>query len=65
MKKISTRAQNIEMSGIRKFFQAAKPDSINMTLGQPDFDTPSHIKNAAIQAIQEGKTGYTFNAGLH
>lgn len=64
MKKISTRAQNIEMSGIRKFFQAAKPDSINMTLGQPDFDTPSHIKNAAIQAIQEGKTGYTFNAGL-
>ena len=64
MGKISTRAQNIEMSGIRKFFQAAKPDSINMALGQPDFDTPDHIKQAAIQAIQEGKTGYTFNAGL-
>ena len=64
MKKISARAQSIEMSGIRKFFQAAKPDSINMALGQPDFDTPAHIKDAAIAAIQDGKTGYTFNAGL-
>lgn len=64
MKKISKRAQSIEMSGIRKFFQAAKPGSINMTLGQPDFVTPDHIRNAAIQAIEEGKTGYTFNAGL-
>jgi aspartate aminotransferase len=64
MKKIATRARAIEMSGIRKFFQAAKPGSINMTLGQPDFDTPPHIKEAAILAIQEGKTGYTFNAGL-
>lgn len=64
MKKISQRALDIEMSGIRKFFQAAKPGSINMTLGQPDFDTPEHIKEAAVQAIKEGKTGYTFNAGL-
>ncbi|MCA1916751.1 pyridoxal phosphate-dependent aminotransferase [Methanospirillum hungatei] len=64
MKKISARAQAIEMSGIRKFFQAAKPDSINMTLGQPDFVTPDHIRHAAIQAIEEGKTGYTFNAGI-
>jgi len=64
MKKISKRALDIEMSGIRKFFQAAKPDSVNMTLGQPDFDTPQHVKDAAIRAIVEGKTGYTFNAGL-
>ncbi len=64
MKKISARARAIEMSGIRKFFQAAKPDSINMTLGQPDFITPDHIREAAIRAIEEGKTGYTFNAGL-
>lgn len=64
MAKISARARSIEMSGIRKFFQAAKPDSINMTLGQPDFDTPEHIKRAAIEAINGGKTGYTFNAGL-
>ncbi|WP_325628966.1 pyridoxal phosphate-dependent aminotransferase [Methanospirillum sp.] len=64
MKKIAQRALDIEMSGIRKFFQNAKPDSISMALGQPDFDTPEHIKKAAIQAINEGKTGYTFNAGL-
>ncbi|MDD1723743.1 MAG: pyridoxal phosphate-dependent aminotransferase [Methanospirillum sp.] len=64
MAKISTRARTIEMSGIRRFFKAAKPGSINMTLGQPDFDTPEHIKKAAIKAINEGKTGYTFNAGL-
>ena len=64
MKKISARARAIEMSGIRKFFQAAKPDSINMALGQPDFITPDHIRDAAVKAIHEGKTGYTFNAGL-
>ncbi|MDD1730382.1 MAG: pyridoxal phosphate-dependent aminotransferase [Methanospirillum sp.] len=61
---IAQRALDVEMSGIRKFFQAAKPDSIVMALGQPDFDTPDHIKQAAIRAINEGKTGYTFNAGL-
>ena len=45
----------IEISGIRKIFEAAGPDSINLGLGQPDFDTPQHIKDAAIKAIQEGK----------
>ena len=63
-RRFAQRALDIEMSGIRKFFQAAKPDSISLALGQPDFDTPDHIKKAAIQAINEGKTGYTFNAGL-
>lgn len=63
-RRIAQRALDIEMSGIRKFFQAAKPDSISLALGQPDFDTPDHIKQAAIQAIKDGKTGYTFNAGL-
>ena len=64
MKKISARARAIEMSGIRKVFQAANPDSINMALGQPDFVTPDHIRDAAIQAVRDGNTGYTFNAGL-
>ena len=40
------------------------PDSINMGLGQPDFDTPDHIKEGAIRAIREGKTGYTSNMGI-
>ena len=62
--RFSQRALDIEMSGIRKFFQAARPDAISLAIGQPDFDTPAHIKEAAIQAIREGKTGYTFNAGL-
>ncbi|MDD1679764.1 MAG: pyridoxal phosphate-dependent aminotransferase [Methanomicrobiales archaeon] len=58
------RVESIEISGIRKLFEAASKDSINLGLGQPDFDTPSHIKEAAIRAIREGKTGYTSNAGI-
>ena len=60
----SSRVAGIEISGIRKIFEAAGPDSINLGLGQPDFDTPQHIKDAAIQAIREGKTGYTTNNGI-
>jgi aspartate aminotransferase len=60
----SKRVAGIEISGIRKIFEAAGPGSINLGLGQPDFDTPQHIKDAAIKAIQEGKTGYTTNNGL-
>ncbi|MDH7593220.1 MAG: pyridoxal phosphate-dependent aminotransferase [Methanomicrobiales archaeon] len=58
------RVSAIEISGIRKLFEAAGKDSINLGLGQPDFDTPPHIKEAAIEAIREGKTGYTSNAGI-
>jgi aspartate aminotransferase len=60
----SERVTGIDLSGIRKIFEAAGPGSINLGLGQPDFDTPQHIKDAAIKAIQEGKTGYTTNNGL-
>jgi aspartate aminotransferase len=62
--KFSPRVAGIEISGIRKIFEAAGPGSINLGLGQPDFDTPQHIKDAAIQAIKEGKTGYTGNTGI-
>jgi aspartate aminotransferase len=62
--KFSERVAGIEISGIRKIFEAAGPDSINLGLGQPDFDTPQHIKDAAIRAIKEGKTGYTAGNGL-
>ena len=62
--KFAERVQSIEISGIRKIFEAAGPDSINLGLGQPDFDTPQHIKDAAIEAILEGKTGYTNNTGI-
>lgn len=62
--KFSERVTGIEISGIRKIFEAAGPGSINLGLGQPDFDTPRHIKDAAIAAIGDGKTGYTTNNGL-
>ena len=58
------RLKGIEISGIRRIFEAAGPGSINLGLGQPDFDTPQHIKDAAVKAINEGKTGYTANAGI-
>ena len=60
----SSRVTGIEISGIRKIFEAAGPGSINLGLGQPDFDTPGHIKEAAVAAIREGKTGYTPNNGI-
>jgi aspartate aminotransferase len=62
--KFSERVAGIEISGIRKIFEAAGPGSINLGLGQPDFDTPQHIKDAAITALQEGKTGYTPGNGI-
>ena len=62
--RFAQRVQGIEISGIRRIFEGAGPDSINLGLGQPDFDTPRHIKDAAIQAIQDGKTGYTTNNGI-
>ncbi|WP_321508248.1 pyridoxal phosphate-dependent aminotransferase [uncultured Methanoregula sp.] len=60
----SDRVLGIEISGIRKIFESAGPGSINLGLGQPDFDTPQHIKDAAIRAIEEGKTGYTPGPGI-
>src|SRR5512137_1193600 len=56
--------ENIEISGIRKCFEGAAPGSVNLGLGQPDFDTPEHIKKAAIVAIENGMCGYTPNCGV-
>jgi aspartate aminotransferase len=56
--------EKIEISGIRKCFEGAAPGSVNLGLGQPDFDTPEHIKKAAIAAIEKGLCGYTPNCGL-
>ncbi len=56
--------EKIEISGIRKCFEGAPPGSVNLGLGQPDFDTPEHIKKAAIVAIEKGLCGYTPNCGV-
>ncbi len=62
--KFAKRVLDIDISGIRKMFEGAGPNSINLGLGQPDFDTPQHIKQAAIDAINEGFTGYTAGPGI-
>jgi len=62
--KVSHRVKGIDISGIRKMFEAAGPEAINLGLGQPDFDTPEHIKKAAIDAINQGFTSYTANLGI-
>lgn len=64
--KLSQRVLNLKSSGIRAFFDMANeiPDVISLGVGEPDFDTPWHIREAGIQALQSGKTFYTSNAGL-
>jgi len=58
------RTSHISLSGIREMFALTKPDAINLGLGQPDFDTPAHIKEAAKEALDGGFTGYTPNKGF-
>jgi len=62
--KFAERVRGIELSGIRRMFEGAGKDAINLGLGQPDFPTPQHVGEAAIRAIREGKTGYTVNSGI-
>jgi aminotransferase len=63
---INTKVQGIEVSGIRKFYNMVShiDDVISFTIGQPDFQTPEHVKLAGIQAIEENFTSYTPNAGI-
>ncbi|MED1439210.1 aminotransferase A [Aeribacillus composti] len=63
---INQNVKNIAISGIRAFFNIVSKydDVVSLTIGQPDFPTPSHIKEAAKQAIDDNYTTYTHNAGL-
>jgi aspartate aminotransferase len=64
MTEFARRAERISISGIREVFEAAGEDAINMGLGQPDFPTPEHAKQAAKDAMDRGDTdGYTENKG--
>jgi aminotransferase len=62
---LSRRVQAIKPSGIRKFFDiaATMSDVISLGVGEPDFTTPKHIRQAGIQAIRDGETHYTSNYG--
>ena len=63
---IAKHVINLPKSGIRDFFEivAKMKDVISLGIGEPDFDTPWHIREAAIYALEKGKTHYTSNLGL-
>ncbi|MDG4655746.1 aminotransferase A [Ectobacillus antri] len=63
---LNTRVQNIEISGIRRFFNMIQEydNLISLTIGQPDFPTPSFVKEAGKRAISDNVTSYTHNAGM-
>ncbi len=63
---VASHVLDMPKSGIREFFAiaATMPDAISLGIGEPDFVTPWHIREAAIFALENGKTSYTENLGL-
>lgn len=63
---LSKTIVTIQPSGIRKFFDIVSEmkDAISLGVGEPDFDTPWHIRDEAIYSLEKGRTFYTSNAGL-
>ena len=66
-RQFSNAALNYPASGIRKMFDLATkyPDAIKLTVGEPNFDTPAYIKEAAKKAMDAGETHYSPNAGMN
>ena len=63
---LSQKVTGIKPSGIRRFFDIANEleDVISLGVGEPDFDTPWHVREEGIYSLQKGRTFYTANAGL-
>lgn len=65
---LAERTVSIKPSGIRKFFDLVTemndPDMISLGVGEPDFDTPWHIREEGIYSLERGRTFYTSNSGL-
>ena len=63
---LNQRIADVPPSGIRRFFDlaATMKDTISLGVGEPDFKTPYHIRNAAIDSLVDGETQYTANRGL-
>ena len=63
---LSDKVTTIKPSGIRKFFDLVleMKDAISLGVGEPDFDTPWHIREEGIYSPEKGRTFYTYNAGL-
>jgi len=64
--KIASHIRDIPKSGIRDFFDivSTMKDVISLGIGEPDFDTPWHVREAAIESLERGATAYTSNLGL-
>ena len=65
-KYMNTRIQSVQPSGIRKFFDIANEmkDVISLSIGEPDFQTPWHIRDEGIRSLTKGKTWYSPNRGF-
>jgi len=65
-KVLSEKVVSMKPSGIRKFFDILNevPGVISLTVGEPDFKTPWHVREAAIASLEKGRTAYTSNTGL-
>ena len=63
---LSSKVTGLQPSGIRKFFDIVTEmkDAISLGVGEPDFDTPWHIRSEGINSLEKGRTFYTSNAGL-
>ena len=63
---LSDKVTALEPSGIRKFFDIVSEmkDAVSLGVGEPDFDTPWHIREEGIYSLEKGRTFYTSNAGL-
>ena len=63
---LSGKVKQIKPSGIRKFFDIVSEmdDAISLGVGEPDFDTPWHIREEGIYSLEKGRTFYTSNSGL-
>ncbi|WP_434310250.1 pyridoxal phosphate-dependent aminotransferase [Hominifimenecus sp. rT4P-3] len=63
---LSDKVVELEPSGIRKFFDIVSemPDAISLGVGEPDFDTPWHVREEGIYSLKKGRTFYTSNSGL-
>ncbi|MCD8011520.1 MAG: aminotransferase class I/II-fold pyridoxal phosphate-dependent enzyme [Lachnospiraceae bacterium] len=63
---LSDKVRGLAPSGIRKFFDIVSemPDAISLGVGEPDFDTPWHVRQEGIESLERGRTFYTSNSGL-
>ncbi len=63
---VAKKVSEMKSSGIRKFFDIVSemPDAISLGVGEPDFDTPWHVRDEGIYSLERGKTFYTSNSGL-